>query len=182
MRHQLSLEIPLVVNDRLLRVDDSSVYTNALPVDCARLEITVPGFVSAVPISVTKDFRRFFTSCDLGLQTTGCADETYALPDGIYVIRYSVSPNDEVFVEYNHLRMTQVWNRYYKRLCTVSMGACEPDEDVKEQLRQFQLVRSFLEAARAKVEYCHEPHKGMELFLYAQRLLEKVGMCGAKSL
>jgi len=180
MRHQLNLEIPVVYNNRLLQVDDSSIYTSALPVDCARLEITVPGFVSAVAITVAKDFRRFLTSCDLGLQTLDCATETQNLPDGIYVIRYSVSPNDEVFVEYNHLRMTQTWNRYYKQLCALSLGSCEPDRDIKEQLRQFQLVRSFLEAAKGKVEYCHEPNKGMELFVYAQRLLEKLGTCAAK--
>jgi hypothetical protein len=175
MRHQLSLEIPLIYNDRLLQIDDSSIYTDALPVDCARLEITVPGFVSAVVLEETKDFHRLLTSCDLGLQATGCSDQTYALPDGIYIVRYSVSPNDSVFIEYNHLRMTQLWNRYYQRLGQLSLGSCEPDQDVKEQLRRFQLIRSFMEAARAKVEYIHEPHKGMELFVYAQRLLEKCG-------
>jgi hypothetical protein len=180
MRHQLSLEVPLVYNDRLLQVKDSSIYTSALPVDCARLEITVPGFVSAVAITVTKDFNRFLTSCDLGLQTVGCPEETQPLPDGLYVIRYSVSPNDEVFVEYNHLRMTQAWNWYYTKLCGIALDACAPGHEVKEQLRQFQLVRSYLEAAKAKVEYCHEPHKGMELLGYAGRLLERVGCEGRK--
>lgn len=175
MRHQLSLEVPLIYNERLLQVTDSSVYTSALPVDCERLEITVPGFVSAAVITPVKGFNRFFTSCDLGLQTVGCAEDTEVLPDGLYVIRYSVSPNDQVFVEYNHLRATQAWNRYYKRLCAVALSSCEPDEETKEQLRQFQLVRSFLEAAKAKVEDCHEPHKGMELLAYAQRLLDRVG-------
>lgn len=173
MRHQLSLEVPTVFNERLLQVVDSSVYTSALPVECSRLEITVPGFVSAAVIDVTKGFNRFLTSCDLGLQTVGCAEDTQVLPDGLYVIRYSVSPNDAVFVEYNHLRMTQAWNRYYKKLCSVALGSCDPEPEVKERLRQMQLVRSFLEAAKAKVEYCHEPQKGMELMGYAGRLLER---------
>lgn len=177
MRHQLSLEVPTVYNARLLQVDDSSIYTNALPVDCSRLEITVPGFVSAVAIEVTRNFSSYFNSCQLGLQTHGCADETHNLPDGIYVVRYSVSPNDHVFVEYNHLRMTQAMNLYYTKMCALGLGACEPDADVKEQLRKFQLVRSFMDAAKAKVEYCHESHKGMELFLYAQRLLGKILRC-----
>jgi hypothetical protein len=175
MRHQLSLEVPLVYNERLLQVTDSSLYTSALPVECARLEITVPGYVAPAVVSVVKGFNHFLNSCDLGLQSVGCDDETNVLPDGLYVIRYSVSPNDQVFVEYNHLRQTQAWNRYYKKLCTAGLGACEPTQDVKEQLRRFQMVRSFLDAAKAKVEYCHEPHKGMELMAYAQRLLEKKG-------
>jgi hypothetical protein len=142
-------------------------------VDCARLEITVPGFVSAAVVEVVHGFNRFLTSCDLGLQSVGCDDETLVLPDGIYVIRYSVSPNDAVFVEYNHLRMTQAWNKYFKQLCALNLGHCEPDAEVKETLRRFQLVRSFLEAAKAKVEFCHEPKKGMELFGYAGRMMEK---------
>jgi hypothetical protein len=182
MRHQLSLEIPLVYNNRLLQVVDSSIYTSALPADCSRLEITVPGYVSSVAITVAKDFNRFLNACDLGLQTLGCDTQTQPLPDGIYVVRYSVSPNDQVFVEYNHLRMTQVWNRYYTQLSNLTLASCEPDEEVKEELREFQLVRSFLDAAKAKVEYSHEPHKGMELFVYAQRLLNRVGTCKAKSL
>lgn len=182
MRHQLSLEVPLVYNDRFLQVVDSSLYTTALPIDCARLEITVPGFVSPAAVAVTKDFNRFLNACDLGLQTMDCDTETQSLPDGIYIVRYSVSPNDQVFVEYNHLRMTRAWNHYYRQLSSLTLGSCEPEEDVKEQLRQFQLVRSFLEAAKAKVEYSHEPLKGMELFAYAQRLLQRVGTCKAKSL
>lgn len=177
MRHQLSLEVPAIYNPRLLKVDDSSIYTSSLPVDCARLEITVPGFVSPVAIEVTKGFSTYFTSCDLGLQKTGCADDTYNLPDGIYVVRYSVSPNDKVFVEYNHLRMTEALNSYYSKMCALGLGSCEPDQDMKEVLRKYQLVKSFMDAAKAKVEYCHEPNKGMELFTYAQRLLGKILVC-----
>jgi hypothetical protein len=179
MRHQLSLEVPLVYNERLLQVVDSSVYTSALPVDCARVEVTVPGYTSAAVIEVAEGFSSFFTSCDLGLQTVDCADETQVLPDGIYVIRYSVSPNDQVFVEYNHLRMTQALNKYYGKLCSVGLGACEPGAEVKEELRRLQLVRMFLDAARAKVEYCHEPGKGIELFTYAQRLMSRSFACGS---
>jgi hypothetical protein len=173
MRHQLGLEVPGVVNEKVLQVSDSSVYSSALPVDCARLEITVPGFVSAAVVEVVQGFNLFLTSCDLGLQSVGCDDETLVLPDGIYVIRFSVSPNDAVFVEYNVLRLTTAWNRYYKQLCALSLGSCEPDAETKEVLRRFQLVRSFLEAAKAKVEFCHEPKKGMELMAYALRLMEK---------
>jgi hypothetical protein len=178
MRHQLSLEIPEVANVRLLRVDDSSVYSDALPVDCARLEVSIPGFVMPAAIDVDAGFSSFFTSCDLGLQTVGCDDETHILPDGLYVVRYSVSPNDAVFVEYNHLRMSKALNRFYKKLCTLDLGGCEPDAAVKCALHEFQLIRSFLDAAKAKVEVCHEPSKGMELFVYAERMIER--MCHVK--
>jgi hypothetical protein len=177
MKHTLSLEVPTVTNEKILRIVDMGIYSDSLPVQCARLEITVPGFLSPAVIDTEKNYAVNITSFDLGLQKTPIEDEHYPLPDGIYVIRYSVSPNEKVFVEYNHLRMTRVLNTYYSALCQVGLGPCEPEIETKEIVRQFQLVRSFLDAAKAKVEYCHEPYKGMELFLYAQRSLDKLLRC-----
>jgi hypothetical protein len=36
------------------------------------------------------------------------------------------------------------------------------------------LIKSMIDAAKAKVEYCHNPREGYELFVYALRRLEKV--------
>ena len=35
-------------------------------------------------------------------------------------------------------------------------------------------IRMYLEAAKAKVEDCHEPQKGMTLYNYAIKLLNKL--------
>jgi hypothetical protein len=96
------------------------------------------------------------------------------LPDGIYVIKYSVSPNDQVFVEYNHMRISYALNRYYKTLCDVDANACEPPLRTKQRLEALGLIKMYLEAAKAKVEYCHEPQKGMSLYNYALKLLNKL--------
>jgi hypothetical protein len=177
MKHQLALEIPNVTNPKILRIVDISNYIDALPVDCSRIEITVPGFISPVPVEVTKEFSINLDTCKLSLQATGCNNDTYPLPDGIYVIRYSVSPNDKVYVEYNHLRMTQTMNNYYLKIGTYDQICCGPLVNQKEKMRQFQLIKSFLDAAKGKVENRHEPYSGMELFQYAQRLLEKTHFC-----
>jgi len=54
------------------------------------------------------------------------------------------------------------------------MAACEPDADVKEKLAELRLIKSFIDAAKAKVEYCHDPEAGMELLLYAKKRLDKI--------
>ena len=36
------------------------------------------------------------------------------------------------------------------------------------------LIKSMFDAAKAKVEYCHTPKEGLELYTYALRRLEKV--------
>lgn len=179
--HQLFLEIPHTNNPRIFRVIDTSIYTSLIPVVTETLEITPPGFNVPIVLNPTNEnFNLALNACSLGLQTKDCGDSSQVLPDGIYIIRYSVSPNSNVYVEYNHLRVTQFINRYNQKLCNLEMAACEPSADIKAQLNQLRLIKSYIDAAKVKVEDCHDNQAGMDLLLYAQKLLMKLdGMkCG----
>jgi hypothetical protein len=173
--HVLSLEVPTVMNDCILTVIDTSVYSSSIPVVCETLNITVPGFTTSVDIPVTKDFLKNVTACDLNLQTVDCGNTYVPIPDGIYVIKYSVSPNDVVYVTYNHLRITKALNMYNDILCQIDLAACDPPAKIKEKLEQLNMIRMYLEAAKSKVEFCHESQKGMTLYNYAVKLLKKMG-------
>jgi hypothetical protein len=172
--HQLFLDIPYTANPRLIRIMDSSIYTDKLPVNCETLQITVPGFNVPKTITVDSAFNSVFNACDLGLQTQYCGNVSNIIPDGIYIIRYSVSPNDEVYVEYNHLRVTQFLNDYYQKLADVELSACEPSTDVKAELTELRLIKSFIDAAKAKVEYEHDNQEAMNILEYAQKRLQKL--------
>lgn len=172
--HVLSLEVPTVMNSCIIKIFDTSVYTELLPVTCPTLNITVPGFDFANQITVTENFFGTYTACDLQLQTTDCSTRYVEIPDGIYIIKYSVSPNDQVYVEYNHMRITKALIRYNKALCNVDVSDCDPPAKVKKRLEELALIKSYLEAAKSKVEVCHEPQKGMTLYNYALRLLDKL--------
>jgi hypothetical protein len=172
-KHQLSLELPDTNNIKVLRLFDTSLYAEDLAIDCGTLRITSPGFNLPVAIEILKGFNIVLNACGLGLQRTNCQDASQPIPDGVYVINYSVAPNTSVFVEYNHLRTTQTTNKYFNLLCDLEMSSCEPDADVKEKLEELRLIKSFIDAAKAKVEYCHEPQAGMELLIYAQKRLNK---------
>lgn len=172
--HVLSLEVPTVMNSCILKIFDTSVYTNLLPITCPTLNITVPGFDFANQIDVSENFFKTFTACNLQLQTTDCDRRYVEIPDGIYIIKYSVSPNDQVYVEYNHMRITKALIRYNKALCDVDISNCAPSAQSQKRLTELALIKSYLEAAKAKVEFCHEPQKGMTLYNYALRLLNKL--------
>jgi hypothetical protein len=137
------------------------------------LQITAPGFNIPVNIDVLPHFNLVLNACTLGLQHAGCGEVSSSIPDGIYQIRYSVAPNDKVFVEYHHLRVTQTINKWSNELAKLEMAACEPAADVKEKLNELNLIRSFVDAAKVKVEYSHQPQQGMELLIYAQKKLNK---------
>ena len=162
------------MNSCILKIFDTSVYSDLLPVTCPTLNITVPGFGYSVQLDTTQDFVETITACDLGLQTTDCGTVNVDIPDGVYIIKYSVSPNDTVFVEYNHMRITQALNKYYNVLCDVDANACDPPFKIKQRLEELRLIFMYLQAAKGKVEFCHEPQKGMSLYNYAMKLLNKM--------
>ena len=112
-KHILSLEVPEVANCEIFRIIDTSQYSDNISVDCAELLITPPGFNNPALIKVTPGFDLNINACALNIQTTDCGSERTTLPDGIYIIRYSVAPNDKVYVEYNFLRTTTILSTYY---------------------------------------------------------------------
>lgn len=173
-KHVLSLEAPDTMNLCQLRVVDTSVYNNEVDIKCPKLEITIPGFNYAVQLTeetIAPGFIENLTACDLGVQIDGCGTTYNTLPDGIYVIRYSVSPNDQIYVEYNHLRITKALHMYNNILCELDLGACEPDAKLDAQLTKLRKAKQYLDAAKAAVETCHAPNKGLELYKYALKLL-----------
>ena len=172
-KHQLSLDVPDTNNCSVFRVLDTSIYDPHVPVTCNKLEITSPGFNEPVAIDVIKGFNLILNGCTLGIQSGGCGTVSERLPDGIYTIRYSVSPNDKVFVQYHYLRVCMITNKYYNELCKVELAACEPEPDVKDQLAELRLIKSYIDAAKAKVEQCDDLQEGMELLMYAQSRLQK---------
>jgi len=182
-KHQLSLEVPDTNNCSVFRVLDTSIYSTNVPVTCPKLEITAPGYNEPVVIDVVLsedpttnapiNFSYILNGCTLGIQSEGCGSYSERLPDGIYTLKYSVSPNDKVFVEYHYLRVCMTLNKYFNELCKLEIAACEPQADVKEQLSELRMIKSFIDAAKAKVEQCDDLQEGMELLLYAQKRLQK---------
>lgn len=181
----LSIEAPDTMNKCILRIVDTSIYNPLQLPTCPWLQITLPGFnipVNFDDTEISPGFMLNLTACDLDLQTAGCGTTYDDLPDGIYIIKYSVSPNDQVYVEYNHLRITKALYMIQCILCYLDLAACDPPVAVKQKLDQLTFIRRYLDAAKAKVEFCHEPTKGMELYRYAIKLLDKLACntdCGS---
>ena len=173
-KHILSLEVPTVANCEILKIVDTSQYAPNLNIDCSQLVITPPGSVYVAPIDVQPGFDLNVNACAIHMQSTGCDSTRVHLPDGIYIIRYQVSPTDKVYVEYNHLRITTILATYYKKLCELDITPCEPTSTKQQLLGQMKYIRTLIDAAKAKVEYCQSPNEGMELYKFAKKKLEKI--------
>lgn len=186
-KHTLALDIPDTACENIIRIWDASIYDALLEVDCPRLDIYLPGFSTPIyyvndpdatpPTSLLPGFVKNFSTQDLGLTAHDVPLGNF--PDGLYTIRYSISPNDSVYVQYYHLRVTHLTNVYYQEICKIQMQACEPTAEQLERMEDLRYIKMYIDAAKAKAEYCHAPIQANELYVYAERLLAKyqTGAC-----
>lgn len=176
-QHVLSLEVPDTLNRKILVIADTSIYNSQIQATCQLLQVTLPGFNTPVQFAEDKiqpGFSVVLTACDLQIQNAGCGTSYNDLPDGIYIIKYSVSPNEIVYVEYNHLRVTDALNKIQSVYCGLDLGTCDPPEKKKEILEKIRLIQQYIKSAKALVEYCHQPSKGMDQYNYAMKMLNKL--------
>lgn len=173
-KHILSLDIPETLNTQILRVTDTSVYSDELAVACPTLQVLTPGAAEEVTLDFNTNAENIFTACTLQLQLTDCDTVLTDLPDGAYILRYSVAPNDKVFVEYVHLRMTKALKLYYEILYNINLSGCEPLKEQKDKLNTLRLYKTMLDGAKAKVEYCHNVEVGVAIYNYVYSKLQKL--------
>lgn len=169
-KHILGLDFPDTSCEHILKVVDSSLYSKLLNVDCERLDIIVPNLTHPVYIDVSKGFILNLSASDLGIISED-SDEVYNLPDGIYKISYSVSPNDKTIVTYSILRVVSLLNKYYKELCKLNLEKCEQDVVILQRLKDLRFIKSLIDAAKSKVDYCKSPKQGLEMYNYAKDML-----------
>lgn len=175
-KHILSVEVLETCNEGIFRIDDTSIYDPSLPVTCPNLQILPPGWKTPTSIDpLAGGFRLILNACTIGITTAGnCSQSLPCLPDGIYHIRYSVSPNDQVYVEYDYLRTTKALNRYYALLCAVNLKCCLPDKETQYILSQLDIIYNFIVSAKVTVENCHVNDDGINMLRYANMLMDKM--------
>lgn len=173
--HKLGLEILDIMNNCVMKIFDTSVYDENISVKCPQLQITSPGFKYSFFVDdITPNFNLNLTACDLKIQKVNCGRDYNDLPDMIYVVKYSVSPNDIVFVEYNYLRITQAMNRLEKLYCDLDFLNCTPSDVLKNKREVVMKIREYIYGAKSYVEVCRKPKEGIELYKEAIRLMDKL--------
>jgi hypothetical protein len=182
-QHLLSLDIPDTLTSCVLRIVDTSTYNEYVPLECPKLEITGPGFTTASVTELEIGWNSFnVTACGMDIQLTNCDSYRNDIQDGVYVIKYSVAPHEVVNVEYNHLRITAALNVINNLLCCLDVPNCEPLPPLAAKLREVQLLSTMLQAAKARVEYCHNPSQGMAMYNYVLAKLKKLSCgCGCEA-
>jgi hypothetical protein len=163
---------------RILRFCDSSFYNPDIEVDNAILEITPPGFTCAVFFEVRKNFTIVLNSSNLKIMPAKTKDQLTCLPDGIYKIRYSINPNDKVYVEYDFLRNTIQMQAFYKAVCDLFDKREKVSRKIFEQRRADLIwIKELIDGAKFKVEECCDSEQGIDMYNEANRLLVEFNNC-----
>lgn len=174
-KHLLSLAILPVTNEGIFAIKDTSVYTSLLGISCPQLQVLAPGYTYPSAIPVSANFNTAFNACTLGMLTSGsCVDSCPVLPDGIYWLRYSVSPADQVYVEYNYLRTVQAINRLNSILCKIADTPCLPGTEQQYDIEQCGLIREYLISAKTLVEDVNRPADGINMYHFAITCMDKL--------
>jgi len=120
----LKLEILVVptYNTLTLGIADASTYPVSPAVTSPTIEITVPGFgMVSLPFNIN-DFN-IFNSASLGLTAVG--DPLLPLPDGVYYLRYSVTPAYINYVERTIIRVEKLQEKFDNAFMKLEMMECD---------------------------------------------------------
>lgn len=159
-------------------IKDESIYNDVLPITCGQLTVKAPGFTCAHTFEPLPNFEIKVNLGNLGLQNINSAEHLKCLPDGNYEIKYSINPNDKLFVEYNYYNTCQLHGTYIKALCKFFNNKC--DMTKKEQLAEIDRlfeISNLIEHAKIAAEDCGDVKMADKLYNEAKEKLNKKNGC-----
>jgi hypothetical protein len=135
-------------NTLTLGVADASTYdgTPSAPT----MTITVPGF-GDVSIPFNIDDFNIYNSTILGITQFG--DPLLPLPDGVYTLKYTITPANEYFVVKNIMRVEQLQEKFDAAFMTLDMMEC--DLAIKTQQKvNLTSINFFIQGSIAAANNC----------------------------
>lgn len=159
-------------------IEDASIYNPNLPITCGQLSVKAPGFTYPHTFEPLPEFKLKINLGNLGLQNTDSVNCLGELPDGNYEIRYSINPNDKLFVEYNYYNVAKLNSLYIKQLCNYFNNMCNMSkkEQTAETDRLFE-IRQLIEYAKHSAEDCGDVNQADDLYNSAKDKLNKRNEC-----
>lgn len=174
IKSELSLEVSDGSNLKVMRIFDTSNYCEDETVENYLLEVLPVNKSLWIPFHVHKNFSLAFNSSNLKYKTAKAAADLVDLADGIYEFRQSFKPNIHTLVHFYHLRIAAQLKRLKFHRNKLFSDVCKLTKhefvDNRDKLRD---IEEYLQAAKYKVEECHDKIKGKELYEFSKKLLEQ---------
>jgi hypothetical protein len=164
----LKLDILVVptYNTLTLGIMDASTYPTIPPdVSGASISITIPGFGETIlPFDV--GVFNLYNSVNLGITAVG---DEQPLPDGIYKLKYSVSPAYLNYVDKTIIRVDKLQEKFDEAFMKLDMMEC--DRAIKMQSKvDLNTIYFFIQGAIAAANNCAEVEAN-KLYTQANNML-----------
>lgn len=160
---------------KTLGIVDTSWYNPDITVETPTIEILPPGYtVAASPYFMTKALN-VYNSNGLGITRASCEDDLVDLPDGLWKVKYSICPNDQLFVERFFLKTDKIQCKYNKAFLSLDL---ENLSDSKQQQKRKDLneIEIFLNGSIAAANN-QNAKLASDLYKKADNLLNRFGQC-----
>lgn len=176
--HNLAIDISDSTRLTSFRVFDASSYDSNLPISEGVLEVYAPSVTEPFLWKVERDFQ-FTLNSNLLHLTSG---DLAPLPDGTYYIKYSVKPNNKVYIQYAYFRNTkqiQDFNNLY--ISIYSRKRYILNRDFNKKMEEMIKIKHLIDAAKFMVEENHMLAEANAMYTEANLRIEKLG-CYARSI
>lgn len=165
---ELYLDIQKNNSCKSILLKDASIYNPDLPITCTQLSVKVPGFTHAHVFEPLPNFEVLANMSNLGIYKHSPLPK---IPDGNYEIRYSINPNDRIFVEYNYFSVCQLFEEYIE--ACLKAYKLEGNLSNKTIDKLFE-VSNLMEHAKIAAEECGNADQAATLYKQAQRKLKEI--------
>ena len=173
MISELLLNFDYTPSCKSFTIKDASIYNTVLPVTCGQLTVKTPGFTCEHTFEVLPEFEIKINLGNLGIQNVNDPTCLKVLPEGNYEIKYSINPNDKLYVEYNYYNTCQLHNEYIKAICKFLNNKC----DMTKKEQQLEIDRLFeisnlIDYAKVAAEECGDIKMADKLYNEAKDKLK----------
>lgn len=154
-------------NKYLLNVlDQSTGYPS--PIVAPTIEITLPSAPSPISLPFVPNSSNTFNSTTLGLTAVG--DPIAPLPDGVYNLKYTISPANTNFAERNVLSVNQLQEKFDEAFMKMDMMECDGPIRMQQKV-DLNTIYFLIQGAIAASNNCAIP-TAETLYAQAERLLD----------
>jgi len=161
----LSLDIINTGNLNSFRIMDNSDYNPNLPVTCALLEIKPPGKSQSIYFDMLPNFNKAFNASNLHIQLAANYSSLLPLPDGIYYIKYSINPADQLYVEYYYLHNANQYKDYINKCCELYSSKCSlSKKEYNIKVKELRDIKDMIDASKYLVEWCDKSESGQDMY------------------
>lgn len=175
----LDINIVKTHNIRTIGIADTSVYATSI-INGPVIEITPPGF-KKVALDFTVKSVNIFNSNSLKI-TNACSEQDLSpLPDGIWKIKYSITPALDNYVEKSFMRTDYIRCMYDRAFLGIDMSNCVgcTSDLIHTKKNELQEIRLLIDGAVASANDCDEDG-AMYKYRKAMDKLKRIKQCECK--